>query len=191
MFISWNHACERAPERLGALEAFERAARAASQWAGFIDAITARLAVLDSLQAPKTKKRKKRDQENGGSVHREERRTLRSKQAEVFAREMGRIDEAIAIYRSLVEDDESDESAVQTLDRILRESDHRDDLRWLFEIRVDRANTAHKIDLLSECWLNGSFARLRKAVALRQRHEQVGAVGIEPVRRWRRHYNTS
>ncbi|MCL2447860.1 MAG: hypothetical protein FWD17_02810, partial [Polyangiaceae bacterium] len=139
------------PERSGGLEAFERAARASGQWTAFVDAVTARLEALDAtLGASKPKRRKKREQENGTFARFEERRVLRAKLAEVSAREMGRVDEAVQTYRTLVEEDETDDVAVQTLDRILRESDRKDDLRWLFEIRVERANTAMKIDLLSE-----------------------------------------
>ena len=63
---------------------------------------------------------------------------------------MGRTEEAVATYRALVEEDDGDELAVQTLDRILREADRRDDLRWLFDLRIERANTALKLDLLTE-----------------------------------------
>ncbi len=96
------------------------------------------------------KKKKKRDRESDSGGRREEVRVLRAKLAEVYAREMGRVDEAVQTYRSLVEEDDGDELAIQTLDRILREANRRDDLRWLFELRVERSNTAAKLDLMSE-----------------------------------------
>jgi tetratricopeptide (TPR) repeat protein len=152
--FAWaRQAFELAPSREGALASFEGVARAAAEWAGFVEVLTLRLAALESAGGEGTragKKKKKRDKDNGDGERREGIRVLRAKLAEVYAREMGRVDEAVATYRSLVEEDEGDELAMATLDRILRESDRRDDLRWLFELRVERANTALKLDLLSE-----------------------------------------
>jgi tetratricopeptide (TPR) repeat protein len=118
------------PEVDGAVDRFEKAARASGQWASFVD----------ELQARQKQKKVKKD----------EKRALRAKLAEVYATELGKVDESVTTYKALVEEDESDDVAVRTLDKILRAADRRDDLRWLFEIRVGRANTAQKIDLLSE-----------------------------------------
>jgi golgin subfamily B member 1 len=171
--FAWaRKAFDLAPSRPGALEALERAARSAAQWSGFVEGIHARLAAIDgpgeSTRAGK--KRKKRDRENG-AVRRDEMRVLRAKLAEVYAREMGRIDEAVAIYRALVEEDESDDQVVQTLDRVLRESDRRNDLRWLFDLRVERANTALKLDLLGDWAIleEEAFAAPERAVTLYRR----------------------
>ncbi len=169
-------AYELAPDRPGALDAFERAARAASQWGGFVDTLASRLAVLEtSVGAGRSKRKRKKDQENGGAGRSEERRTLRAKLAETYAREMGRVEEAVQTYKSLVEEDESDEAAVQTLDHILREADRQDDLRWLFEVRVERANTALKIDLLAEWALleEEAFGSPERAIALYRRMLKV------------------
>ncbi len=166
-------AYDLAPGREGALEAFEEATRAASQWQGFVDALNARLAG-EPVQEPGTragKKKKKKDRDPAEAGRREEMRALRAKLAEVYAREMGRVDEAVATYRALVEEDEGDDLAVQTLDRILRESDRRDDLRWLFNLRVERANTAHKLELLGEWAMleEEAFGAPERAVALYRR----------------------
>jgi golgin subfamily B member 1 len=125
-----RRAYELEPERESGLAAFEKAARVANAWSAFVDTLNLRI---------KQKKIKK-----------EEKRLLRAKLAEICATELGRVDESVSVYRNLVEEDETDEVAVQTLDRILRAADRRDDLRWLFEVRVGRANTAHKLDILSE-----------------------------------------
>jgi tetratricopeptide (TPR) repeat protein len=183
--FAWaRKAYSTAPEREGALAEFEKAARAAGQWAGFTEAIGARLAVLDTsssssdvARAGKKKKKKDRDRdresESGG--RREEARLLKARLAEVYAREMGRVDEAILTYRGLVEDDDTDELAVQTLDRILREAGRKEDLRWLFELRVERANTALKLDLLGEWAIleEDAFAAPELAVGLYRRMLQV------------------
>ena len=57
--------------------------------------------------------------------------------------------------------------AVQTLDRVLREADRKDDLRWLFDLRVERANTALKLDLLAEWAMleEEAFAAPESAIA--------------------------
>ena len=168
--FAWaRKAFELAPEREGAMATFEGVARAGGLWAGFADALSARLIVLDAMPPPAPsstsveegartgagKKKKKRDRERdkereresetGG--RREEARQLRARLAEVYAREMGRVDEAIQTYRTLVEEEEGDDLAVQTLDRILREAGRADDLRWLFELRIERANTPVKLEL--------------------------------------------
>jgi tetratricopeptide (TPR) repeat protein len=125
-----RRAFELAPDRDGAVEALEEAARNANDMNGFVDELQARL------------KQKK--------VKKEEKRRLRAKLASVYANELGRIDDAIAAYKSLVEDDEEDEASVHALDRVLRQADRRDDLRWLFQLRVDRANEAQKVALHEE-----------------------------------------
>lgn len=152
--LAWaRKAYELAPTHEGTLGAFERASRSAGQWDTFVEAVHARLATLESAEEGTRagKKKKKKERQNGETNgKREEVRVLRAKLAEVYAREMGRVDEAVASYRALVEEDDSDELSVQTLDRILRESDRRDDLRWLFDLRVNRANSAHRVELLTE-----------------------------------------
>jgi len=172
-------AYETAPDREGALAAFETATRAAGQWAGFADALNARLAALETTLAQPSgegsrvsgKKKKKRDRESDTGGRREEMRVLRARLAEIYAREMGRVDEAVQTYRSLVEEDEGDDLAIQTLDRILREANRLDDLRWLFELRVERSNTAAKLDLLSEWAMleEDAFGSPERAVALYRR----------------------
>lgn len=163
-----------APMGAGALEAFEAAARAAAQWPSFVDVLSARLAeaepAAEGTRAGK-KKKKKNEREGAESGRREEVRGLRARLAEVYAREMGRVDEAVSTYRTLVEEDEGDELAVQTLDRILREADRRDDLRWLFDLRVQRANTAHKLELLADWAMleEEAFGEPERAITLYRR----------------------
>jgi tetratricopeptide (TPR) repeat protein len=178
--FAWaRKAFEMSPSREGALAAFEHAARAAAQWTGFVEVVNARLAGIEgSVDGTRSgKKKKKKDKENGENGRREEVRFLRAKLAEVYAREMGRVDEAVATYRSLVEEDETDELAVQTLDRILRESDRRDDLRWLFDLRAERANTAMKLELLSDWAIleEEAFGAPERAVALYRRMLEIVA----------------
>ena len=177
--FAWaRKAYELAPRREGGLVAFEAAARHSSQWEGFVEALQARLSSIEpAAEGTRSgKKRKKKERENGGEGDRRyEIRALRGKLAEVYASELGRVDEAVAAYRALIEEDDSDELAIQTLDRILRESDRRDDLRWLFGLRVERANTAFKLDLLGEWALleEEAFASTERAVELHRRMLQI------------------
>jgi len=176
--FTWaRRAFDLAPSRPGGLEAFERAARAASQWSGFVEGIQARLAAIEgSGEGTRSgKKKRKKDRDNGSSLRQGEMRVLRAKLAEVYAREMGRVDEAVVTYRALVEEDESDDQVVQTLDRVLRESDRRDDLRWLFDLRVERANTALKLDLLSDWAIleEDAFGAPERAVTLYRRMLEI------------------
>ncbi len=125
-----QRAYELAPGREDALARFETAAVRSGEWPAFVAAVEAR---LGQKKLPK-----------------EEKRALKAKIAETYATQLGRVDEAVAAYKALVEEDEQDEEAMATLDRILRSADRREDLRWLYELRVTRANTSAKLELLSE-----------------------------------------
>ena len=124
-----QRAFEIEPTRKGAVAALEAEAQAAQQWQPFVEALEARLAKSDDAR---------------------EKRTLKATVAETYATHLGRVDEAVAAYRSLVEAEEGDEDAVTSLDRILRAQDRREDLRWLYELRVSRAGTSQKVELLGE-----------------------------------------
>ena len=179
--FSWaRRAYELAPAREKGLAEFEAAARLSGQWLGFVEALNARLAMVEpssSSDASRTttKKKKKKNERDDEGGRRSEVRALRAKLAEVYALEMGRTDEAVATYRTLVEEDEGDEGAVQTLDRILREADRRDDLRWLFNLRIDRANTNLKLDLLAEWAMleEEAFGAPERAIELYRRMLQL------------------
>ncbi|MGH7283260.1 MAG: tetratricopeptide repeat protein, partial [Polyangiaceae bacterium] len=130
-----RRAYEVEPDREGALEAFEEAARASAREPGgfdaFVTAIEARLS-------------------SGKKLRKEERRRLQAKIATINANERGQIDDAVAVYKKLVEDEDADEESIQTLNRLLREQNRPDDIRWLYELRIERAEPAQKIELYSE-----------------------------------------
>lgn len=115
-------------ETLGLLESW---ARAASQWEGFVSAVEARLKKKKGLTNPL-------------------KRSLRLKLAEVYARELGKLDEAVASYRDLVESDPTDTDTIQTLDQILRSTGRKDDLRWLFQLRADQVEGAARGEIFEE-----------------------------------------
>jgi tetratricopeptide (TPR) repeat protein len=177
-----RQAYELAPETQGALAALEVAAGDAGRWEAFAEVLKARLGRLEpTVDGTGTRSQKKKKRQRGSTAPatrdsispgvRDEARILRSKLAEIYVRDLGRVDDAIAIYRALVEEDENDETTVMTLDGILRAGDRREDLRWLFDVRVERANTAFKLDLLEE-WAvleEEAFGDPRKAIELLRR----------------------
>jgi golgin subfamily B member 1 len=142
-----RRAYEIAPDDEGTLTAFEDAARAAGAWALFVEALEER--------AKKVKKKK--------------RRPLELRLAEVYVRELGRVDDAIALYKGLVEADPSDERASTALDVILRREGRRDDLRWLLGLRVEHAESDDvRVAVLRE-WASleeQSFAEPERAAQL-------------------------
>lgn len=136
-------------ESLASLESW---ARAAGQWTPFVEALDAHL-------------------KSGAEIPVERARALRLKVAEVYGRELGRIDESVAAYRELVEADPDDASAVATLDGILRANQRRDDLRWLFQLRVGRASGDEQAEILEE-WASLEeqvFGDAKAAIALLRR----------------------
>ena len=112
-----RRAYEIGPDDPNILSMFEEAVRAAGAWPLFVEAIEER--------AKKAKKKK--------------RRPFELKLAEVYTRELSRVDDAVAIYKALLEADASDLEASTALEVILRREGRRDDLRWLLGLRVDNA----------------------------------------------------
>jgi len=134
------------------LEQLEETSRAAKSWDLYVEAVTARL-----------KKRK--------GVTTRDRRALKSKLARLYATELGRTEDAIAAYRTLVEDDPTDEEAVTALDKLLRSEDRREDLRWLFELRATDGPSAARAAILTE-WASleqDVFAEPARAATLYKR----------------------
>lgn len=142
-----------APEDPAALRDLEQWASRSGEWTGLADAMKARLA------AP--------------NLASDEARRLRMKLAEVAASHAGRSDDAIKAYRDLIEANEEDEDAIAGLDRLLRAApERREDLRWLFRLRVKRAGGLDKVPLLAEWALleEEAFGAPEDAVAL---HREV------------------
>ncbi len=151
-------AYELAPTTQGALAALEGWARQSTEWGGLAQAIQARLA--------------------SASASMDERRELRMKLAEVSALHAGRPDDAVAAYKELIEANPEDEVAIAGLDRLLRSSpDRKDDLRWLFRLRVNRAEGRTAVPLLAEWALleEEAFSEPAKAIEIYRE-----LIGIDP-----------
>jgi golgin subfamily B member 1 len=135
----------------------EQAARASSSWEGYVEALRERLSRLGN--AKKLEKI-------------EERRRLQREIARVLGAELGRVDDAVAQLRSVVEKDEEDRDAVLALDRVLRETRRADDLRALYELRLERTGSRDERVALLIDWAQleeESFGDAPRALALHRR----------------------
>lgn len=130
-FEASRKAFELAPADPESLLELEEWARASGEWTAFAEAL------------------EKRSSESSTSD--DERRALQLKLAHVSAVHAGKPEDAIRAYRALLEQNPGDEEALASLDRLLRSTpEHREDLRWLFRHRVDRADAEAKRELLLE-----------------------------------------
>jgi tetratricopeptide (TPR) repeat protein len=167
-----RRAYELAPESSVALDLLEESCRAAGNWDNLIEALSTRLSLLPVAEAPApvaaaepSSGGKKKKKKKGGTVEEEvsrpdasrpsqlspERRLLELKLARIYAEEVGRVDEAIALYRDVVVRDSGQAEAAAALETILRRLDRRDDLRWLLELRVENAaDDAERVRILGE-----------------------------------------
>lgn len=147
----------------GNLEHLEAAARAASSWAPFVEAIEKRLA-----------------ETNANPIEPAHERSLRLKLATAYARELGKIDEAVVGYRALVESDPTDTATIADFDELLRGAERRDDLRWLFGIRAEAASGRDRAGIFEE-WATleeDVFANPHQAIELYGK-----AAELEPTRK--------
>lgn len=112
------------------LDVFEAAARRAGAFAPFVEALEARL--------------------TDASLGAEERARLLSLVADVRATSLDDAPAAVRVLRKVVEENPNDERSLQRLTDLVRASGDRDDVRWLYRLRVDRAKTAQRLDLLAE-----------------------------------------
>ncbi len=155
-------AYDLAPSQDGALEAFEAASRAAGDWQPLVEAL---------VQRTQDKGDKGGKGGKGKKGKREDRRALKAKLADIYATELGKLDQAVETYRALVDDDDEDEGSVVALDKLLRGADRRDDLRALFDLRVARGGAEQKLELLQEWAIleEEVWAAPEKAIALYRR----------------------
>ncbi len=181
------------------LEALEAASRAASSWGPFVDAVEARLAAAPAAPAPQAGKKKKKKKggdadaipepepsnpgaaapANAAALDPRLERALRLKLASAYAKELGKIDEAVATYRKLAESDPTDTETLQEFDALLRGAERKDDLRWLFELRVSAAAESERAAIYQE-WATleeDVFANPKEAIALYRK-----AADLDPER---------
>lgn len=144
-------------EGLGLLESWSRQA---GSWGPFVEAVEGRL---------------KKDADLTGV----EARSLRLKLAEVYARELSKLDEAVLAYRGLVESDPGDAETVQALDALLRANGRKDDLRWLLELRAAQVEGEARADVFEE-WAaleEEVFGDAAQAIALYRKVVEIAPRG--------------
>jgi tetratricopeptide (TPR) repeat protein len=194
-------AYELSPDSPLSLELLEETSRAAGAWEAFVDVLEARLATVaaEVTDAPpavapkeaapaatgggKKKKSKKKTEPSepvaeaapkasGDST----RRLLELKLSRVYADELSRPDDAVKVYKGMLERDPGDAEAASELESILRRHDRRDDLRWLLELRVSNAaSSGDQLRLLAE-WATleeAVFEAPERAVALYRRMLEI------------------
>ncbi|HEX7451534.1 MAG TPA: hypothetical protein VF294_04585, partial [Polyangiaceae bacterium] len=154
-------AYELSPDSQAALDLLEESSRAAGTWEAFVEAVEQRLQTAETAAPPpvaqaagdapapapakKGKKKKKGDTQAepapaaAGPAPGAERRLLELRLARVFAEELSRSEQAVALYKQMLERDPADAEVASALEAILRREDRRDDLRWLLELRVEHA----------------------------------------------------
>ncbi len=77
---------------------------------------------------------------SSGELGPDERRAVARQLARVHAEELSEPSAAIAALKRLVETDEDDAEGTALLERLLRQGEHGEELRWLAALRVDRAD---------------------------------------------------
>ena len=114
----------------GGLEQLRDWSQQSGEWSAFIEVVKGRL--------------------DSDELDEDEARDFQLMLARVYAGEMSRIDEAVGIFRSLLEADPSDGDTARELEELLRAADRRDDLRWLFELKVGQEEGAERCTVLEE-----------------------------------------
>jgi len=146
------------------LAALENASRAASSWGPFVEAVEARLAAKD----------------NPADLE----RMLRMKLANAYARELGKLDEAVVSYRALVEADPSDDATLREFDALLRGAERKEDLRWLFDLRIRSAAEGDRARIYEE-WATleeDVFSNPKEAIELYRKAAEIDPTRGETLR---------
>lgn len=193
-----RRAYELSPNSNDALALLEETARAAQAFGELSAALEARLASLPRSAAAepdaapaekgdkgKKGKKKKRDEAvtvpdgaaaRAAAIHEVGHRSLSLKLGSVYAAELGRTDDAVALYKGLLERDPSDVEAAGALESLLRQHDRRDELRWLLDLRVQNAGSdADRVQILSD-WATleeDVFESQEKAIELYRRVAEI------------------
>ncbi len=182
-----RRAYEAAPADARAIDLLEQSARAAGHWDEMVAALEARLADLGPAHAAEAaapteahveeetgKKKGKGKKKKGEKApvaeaaptsatepgpDDEERRRLCMRLAAVYGDELNRVDDAVAKLKEVVAARPLDEESSHQLELLLRRTDRRDDLRWLFGLRAEHAPTPSERTTVFNQW-----ARLEEQV---------------------------
>lgn len=144
---AWAHA----PANPRARRLLEMACADAHDWEPLAQALSERISTL--RQAPpkeKSGKGKKKAAAAAPPVETQDVRELELELVGLLEDKLKRPAEAQLVLRRLVEADPSDAVAVQHLDRLLRASGDRENLRWLMDLRVNNSDLEVQVLLLQE-----------------------------------------
>ncbi len=142
------------------LEVVAEWSRQAGEWSAFIEAVRSQLERAEEIGPARVRK-------------------LQLMLARVYAQEVERTEDAVEIYRRLVEADPSDSETTAELEALLRAADRRDDLRWLFGVKCEQRSGAEQCEALEE-WAGveeNVFGEPERAIELLER-----VIAVDPAR---------
>src|SRR5690606_34461494 len=145
-----RRAFERVPGSAEARQLLEGACSHAGNWQPLAEALDQRVIELRQQTEAKGKKKKKKTDVAATAASQAEIRALELELTEILENPLDRPVEAQVVLRRLVEADPADAVAVERLNRLLRSSGDRENLRWLMDLRIDNADPEQKAVLLHE-----------------------------------------
>lgn len=149
---AWNSA----PTHAEARRLLEQACADAGNWEPMVAALGERVTTLRQTPpaAPKAEKGKKKKGAAAAAPaapqDSQEIRDLELEVATLLEERLGKLTDAQAVLRRLVASDPSDAVAVEHLNRLLRVTGDRDNLRWLMDLRISHSETDVQLLLLHE-----------------------------------------
>ncbi len=146
---AWAHT----PSEPRARKLLETACAEAHDWEPLAQALSERIATLRQVPAKVEKTGKGKKKAAAAAAPPAETQDVRELELELVALLEDRLKrpaDAQLVLRRLVEGDPSDAVAVQHLDRLLRASGDRENLRWLMDLRINNSDPDVQVVLLHE-----------------------------------------
>src|SRR5690606_36888410 len=128
----------------------------ANNWEPLVTALTERVAALRQAPAPASKPEKGRGKRKAAAAppavvqDSPEVRDLELEVATLLEDRLGRLEDAQTVLRRLVASDPSDAVAVEHLNRLLRVTGDKENLRWLMDLRISHSEADVQLLLLHE-----------------------------------------
>lgn len=149
-----RRAWDAAPTNAEARKLLEQTCADANNWEPLVAALSERVAVLrqSPAPAPTPKPEKGRGKKKAAPApppvvqDSQEVHDLELEVATLLEERLGKLQEAQAVLRRLVASDPSDAVAVEHLNRLLRVTGDRENLRWLMDLRI--SHSEHDVQLL-------------------------------------------
>src|SRR5690606_22944664 len=148
-----RRAWDSAPTHPQARRLLEQACADANNWEPLVAALSERVNTLRAAAAPKPEKGRGKKKAAAASVAPQENPEIRDLELEVanlLEERLGKLAEAQAVLRRLAAADPSDAVAVEHLNRLLRVTGDRENLRWLMDLRINSSEPDVQLLLLHE-----------------------------------------